>query len=71
MYKRQQEDGKRALCIGYTKEELNPEAEELPNLTMIASIILADPLRKNAKEMLGYFKTPVSYTHLKLINNYT
>ena len=49
-----QEDGKRALCIGYTRE--NIVGEELPNLTIIASIILADPLRKNAKEMLGYFK---------------
>ena len=51
-----QEDGKRALCIAYTKNNLEPE-EELPKLTIIASIILADPLRKNAKEMLGYFKT--------------
>ena len=50
-----QEDGKRALCIAYTKE--NIEAEELPSLNIIASVILADPLRKNAKEMLGYFKT--------------
>ena len=49
-----QEDGKRALCIGYTKESI--QSEELPNLTIIASVILADPLRKNAKEMLGYFK---------------
>ena len=50
-----QKDGKRALCIGYTKENISTEA--LPNLTIVASIILADPLRKNAKEMLGYFKT--------------
>lgn len=50
-----QEDGKRALCIGYTKETI--KLEELPELTIIAGIILADPLRKNAKEMLGYFKT--------------
>ncbi len=50
-----QKDGKRALCVAYTQE--NIEAEELPNLKVIASIILADPLRKNAKEMLGYFKT--------------
>ena len=49
-----QEDGKRALCIGYTKESI--QAEELPDLTIIAAVILADPLRKNAKEMLGYFK---------------
>lgn len=50
-----QEEGKRALCIGYTKQ--NIEAESLPELTIVAGIILADPLRKNAKEMLGYFKT--------------
>ena len=50
-----QKDGKRVLCIAYTKEYL--KSDELPNLTLIASIILADPLRKNAKEMLGYFKT--------------
>ncbi len=50
-----QEDGKRALAIGYTREEI--EGEELPTLTIVAGIILADPLRKNAKEMLGYFKT--------------
>ena len=49
-----QEDGKRALCIGYTKESI--QAEELPDLTIIAAVILEDPLRKNAKEMLGYFK---------------
>ena len=50
-----QKDGKRVLCIAYTKEEVEPD--ELPNVTIIASIILADPLRRNAKEMLGYFKT--------------
>ena len=50
-----QKDGKRALCIAYTKETINNE--ELPDLEVIASITLADPLRKNAKEMLGYFKT--------------
>ena len=50
-----QKDGKRVLCIAYTKEEVEPD--ELPNVKIIASIVLADPLRKNAKEMLGYFKT--------------
>ena len=53
--KKAQEDGKRALCIGLTTE--NIKTEELPALKIIASVILADPLRKNAKEMLGYFKT--------------
>lgn len=50
-----QKDGKRVLCIAYTKENIEPD--ELPNVTIVASIVLADPLRKNAKEMLGYFKT--------------
>ena len=50
-----QKDGKRALCVAFTKEQI--EEEELPKVTILASIILADPLRKNAKEMLGYFKT--------------
>lgn len=50
-----QRDGKRVLCIAYSKESI--ETEELPHLTIVASIVLADPLRKNAKEMLGYFKT--------------
>ena len=50
-----QKDGKRVLCIAYTKENIEPD--ELPNVTIVASIVLADSLRKNAKEMLGYFKT--------------
>ena len=49
------QEGKRALCIAFTKENIT--AEELPKLTIIASLTLADPLRRNAKEMLGYFKT--------------
>ena len=50
-----QKDGKRALCIGYTKEAVS--IEQIPKISLIAGIIMADPLRKNAKEMLGYFKT--------------
>lgn len=50
-----QEDGKRVLCIAYTKEPVTVDG--LPNVIIVASIVLADPLRKNAKEMLGYFKT--------------
>ena len=50
-----QKDGKRVLCIAYTKEDV--VSDELPKVTIVASIVLADPLRKNAKEMLGYFKT--------------
>ena len=50
-----QKDGKRALCIGYTKEAVS--VEQIPNISLVAGIIMADPLRKNAKEMLGYFKT--------------
>lgn len=50
-----QSKGKRILSIAYTSKTIS--TPELPNLEIIASIILEDPLRKNAKEMLGYFKT--------------
>ena len=49
-----QSNGKRVLGIAYTNKTVN--TLELPNLEIVASIILEDPLRKNAKEMLGYFK---------------
>ena len=49
-----QKDGKRVLSVAYTKEVIKDS--ELPNLDVVASIVLEDPLRKNAKEMLGYFK---------------
>ena len=49
-----QKHGKRVLAVAYTKQII--DKPELPNLEIIASIILEDPLRKNAKEMLGYFK---------------
>ena len=47
--------GKRMLFVGYSKETVSDE--NLPNLEIVASITLDDPLRKNAKEMLGFFKT--------------
>ena len=49
-----QKNGKRVLAIGYSKEQVKDD--ELPNLDVVASVILEDPLRRNAKEMLGYFK---------------
>ncbi len=49
-----QKGGKRVLSIAYSKEII--KEDELPELNVIASVILEDPLRKNAKEMLGYFK---------------
>ena len=49
-----QKDGKRVLAIGYSKEQVKDD--ELPKLDVVASVILEDPLRRNAKEMLGYFK---------------
>ncbi len=49
-----QKGGKRILAVGYTKEVIKDD--ELPKLEVVASVILEDPLRKNAKEMLGYFK---------------
>lgn len=49
-----QKSGKRVLGIAYTKSIISEP--ELPELEVIAIAILEDPLRKNAKEMLGYFK---------------
>ncbi len=49
-----QKGGKRVLAIGYSKEVIKDD--ELPRLDVVASVILEDPLRRNAKEMLGYFK---------------
>ncbi len=49
-----QKGGKRILAVGYTKEVIKDD--ELPKLEVVASVILEDPLRRNAKEMLGYFK---------------
>ena len=49
-----QKEGKRILGIAYTNEVIKEEI--LPGLLMIGYIVLDDPLRKNAKEMLGFFK---------------
>ncbi len=49
-----QKDGKRVLGIAYTKSII--DEPELPELEVIAIAILEDPLRKNAKEILKYFK---------------
>ena len=49
-----QKNGKRVLGIAYTKSIISEP--ELPELEIIATAVLEDPLRKNAKEMLGYFK---------------
>ena len=49
-----QKDGKRVLAIAYTNSIINQP--ELPELEVIAIAILEDPLRKNAKEILKYFK---------------
>ena len=49
-----QENGMRILLIGFTKENIIDY--ELPELKSVATIELSDPLRKNAKEMLGFFK---------------
>ena len=52
---KEQKAGKRMLFIAYTKEVVSDE--HLPKLEIVAAITLDDPLRKNAKEMLGFFKT--------------
>lgn len=49
-----QKNGKRVISIGYSKDIISED--RLPIIEVVASIILEDPLRKNAKEMLGYFK---------------
>ena len=49
-----QQMGKRILLVGYTKETV--KEEELPSITAIAAIELEDPIRKNAKETLDFFK---------------
>ncbi len=49
-----QRHGKRVLGVAYTSKII--DKPELPEIEVVASIILEDPLRKNAKEMLGYFK---------------
>ena len=51
-----QKQGKRVLLVGYSKEVVE---DVLPDIDIIASIELSDPLRKNAKEMLGFFKGEV------------
>lgn len=48
-----QKQGKRVLLVGFSKDVVE---DVLPEIEIIAAIELADPLRKNAKEMLGFFK---------------
>lgn len=48
-----QKQGKRVLLVGFSKDIVE---DILPEIEIIAAIELADPLRKNAKEMLGFFK---------------
>lgn len=49
-----QKSGKRVLLLGFSKDII--EEGILPSLEIVATIELSDPLRKNAKEMLGFFK---------------
>lgn len=48
-----QKQGKRVLLVGFAKGIVE---DSLPDIEIIAAIELSDPLRKNAKEMLGFFK---------------
>lgn len=48
-----QKQGKRVLLVGFSKDIVE---DVLPNIEVVAAIELSDPLRKNAKEMLGFFK---------------
>lgn len=49
-----QKEGKRVLGVAHTTEVIGDE--KLPPLKILGYIELDDPLRKNAKEMLGFFK---------------
>ena len=49
-----QKEGKRILCVAHTNQIVTEKS--LPHLDIIAFLQLDDPLRKNAKEMLGFFK---------------
>lgn len=48
-----QKQGKRVLLVGFSKDIVE---DVLPNIEVVAAVELSDPLRKNAKEMLGFFK---------------
>ena len=48
-----QKQGKRVLLVGFSKDIVE---DMLPDIEIVAAIELSDPLRKNAKEILGFFK---------------
>lgn len=48
-----QKQGKRVLLVGFSKDIVE---DVLPNIEVVAAVELSDPLRKNAREMLGFFK---------------
>ena len=48
-----QKQGKRVLLVGFSKDIVE---DILPDIEIVAAIELSDPLRKNAKEILGFFK---------------
>lgn len=49
-----QELGKRILCLGFTPSQQS--GGKLPDVSFVAAIELSDPIRKNAKETLAFFK---------------
>ena len=49
-----QKSGKRVLAVAFTNEVVSDSG--LPKLEIVSALVLEDPLRKNSKEMLGYFK---------------
>jgi len=46
--------GKRILCLGYTSDKQLDGT--LPKVKLVAAIELSDPIRKNARETLAFFK---------------
>ena len=49
-----QQAGERVLCLGYCPEPIKDDI--LPSARLVAAICLSDPIRKEAKETLAFFK---------------
>lgn len=49
-----QASGRRALCVGFSPDPITDNI--LPELTLIGAIDIDDPIRKNVKETLNFFK---------------
>ncbi len=52
--KKEAENGKRVIVIGMT-DEITGNSVDPNNVTLLAALILTDPIRKNAKQTIKYF----------------